>query len=320
MPSYLKITVLALLCILPKVLAAQNHGEMVKITPKWTLGDTRDIHVDLTTKVSYDDSVVKETQSGYLVQIKVIETKPNLILKWNSQNDEESFLFKKGIYSIDSLEKIIQTALINAEYEILTSDLKLQMDPNTGEFKFWLNGLELLKNAEFHQKKILKEWCVNNEIAANKRLEIELIFSKKLNQGFQIWKNNILNNANSIFSSYQIGFVMNNSIVEDIFTRDILHLNDLETEFPGKLTKDASEVNDKLILDRKLVHDKEFISNYLHKMGGSLANLSPNEVVIFENEQSIFELKTSWLLSHTKKMYFKVRGMKTITSTTITFK
>ncbi|MDC1186845.1 hypothetical protein N8079_03370, partial [Crocinitomicaceae bacterium] len=74
-----------------------------------------------------------------------------------------------------------------------------------------------------------------------------------------------------------------------------------------------------LILDRKLIYDKDFIANYLQKMGGSLADLSPNEVMIFENEQSIFELKTSWLLSHTKNMYFEVRGMKTTTRTTISF-
>lgn len=319
MPICLKITALFLLYILPNIALAQNQGEIVKIVPKWNLGDQRTINVDLSIKVDYDDSLVQDAHSEYQVNIKVIETKPNLILNWNSQNDEEMFIFKKENKATDPLKRAIQTAIINAEYEILSSDLKLQMNPNSGEFVIWVNGMELFKNAEFHQKKVLKEWCTKSEMPANERLKVELDFSKQLNQGFQMWKSNLLNKVNSIFSSYQVGFIMNKTISEEIFTKDIMHLNDIETKFPGKLTMDATEVNDKLILDRKLIYDKDFIANYLQKMGGSLADLSPNEVMIFENEQSIFELKTSWLLSHTKNMYFEVRGMKTTTRTTISF-
>ena len=139
------------------MLATQNQGEIVKIVPKWNLGDQRTINVDLSIKVDYDDSLVQDAHSEYQVNIKVIETKPNLILNWNSQNDEEMFIFKKENKATDPLKRAIQTAIINAEYEILSSDLKLQMNPNSGEFVIWVNGMELFKNAEFHQKKVLKE-------------------------------------------------------------------------------------------------------------------------------------------------------------------
>jgi hypothetical protein len=91
----LKITALFLLYILPNIALAQNQGEIVKIVPKWNLGDQRTINVDLSIKVDYDDSLVQDAHSEYQVNIKVIETKPNLILNWNSQNDEEMFIFKK---------------------------------------------------------------------------------------------------------------------------------------------------------------------------------------------------------------------------------
>ncbi len=230
----LKITALFLLYILPNIALAQNQGEIVKIVPKWDLGDQRAINVDLSIKVDYDDSLVQDAHSEYQVNIKVIETKPNLILNWNSQNDEEMFIFKKENKATDPLKRAIQTAIINAEYEILSSDLKLQMNPNSGEFVIWVNGMELFKNAEFHQKKVLKEWCTKSEMPANERLKVELDFSKQLNQGFQMWKSNLLNKVNSIFSSYQVGFIMNKTISEEIFTKDIMHLNDIETKFPGK--------------------------------------------------------------------------------------
>ena len=315
-----KFFVLFLISIsLPLLSIGQTKSDLVKISPKWEVGDVRQIHVELDNKMSFEDSVIRETKENYDVRLKVLAVYPNILLEWKSVNDLSVYHFKNEKADTNEIKSKLHELLMKAEEEVLQASRKLQMDSKTGKIALWTNGIELLKSAEYHQKKNLKVWCAEKDISASDQIALELEFSKRINQGFPIWKEMVLTQANSIFTSYQISFTVNKTLKEDIVTRDLLQMNDKETEFPGVLTKDATEVNDKLILNKKIEFNKEFVANYLRKTSATFTDLTSEEVIIFENEQSVFDLKSTWLLSHVKKMHFEVRGLKTSTRTTISF-
>lgn len=298
---------------------AQGNKGKLKVSPQWNVGDVKKVHVDENTRISFDDSVVKNLQNKYDVLVKLTNNSSFYTLSWTCKNDEEMLQFANYADAKDKVENRVIQALKSAENQIVFSEFSLQMDKSTGQVKEWLNGKELLKNAEHHEKKKLKAWFEDDQIPEDDRLDIELTFSKKLNAAYDTWRTSLLEKANFFFESYNQRFTTNQTLTEDVTTADILDLRDTETKFPGKLTCEATEVNDRLILDRKIDYDKEFLTLYLRKMGSSFENLSLNEVMIFEKEQSIFDLKSTWLINYTKRLYFEVKGMKTTSTRTVTF-
>ncbi len=311
---------LTILFVFFQCFVSVGQENQLKISPKWKVGESRKAHVDQSIRVIFDDSIVKNQQKSYDVVIKVSAVKSNFyVIKWSCKNDNEILQYYHHRSAPDPNENRIIDALKSAEKKVLYMNLTLQMDKNTGEIKEWLNGRELLKNAEFQEKQNIKKWCASKNVPDEDRINMELDFSKKLNAAYEIWHEMLLQKANFFFESYKQNFLMNKTLKEDVLTTDILDLLDDKTKFPGKMTKEATEINDRLILDKKIEYEKEFLTLYLRKMDDSFNNLSSKDVMVFEKEQSIFDLKSTWLVNYSKKLYFEVRGMKTTSTSTVTF-
>lgn len=299
--------------------AAQKNGKLIKIAPQWNVGDTKKVHVENSTRVEYDDSLVRNEKISYDVFLKVVEKNDFYTLIWSSKNDISLHQFRHLTDGETPYEKQLNSALLLAEDEILFAEFKLMIDVNSGIVKEWLNGKELLKNTEYHSKKKIKAWAVQNAITDKERLDLEIEFSKKLNTAYDIWRDLLLQKANNFFEPYNQYFTLNQTLTEKVMTADIMHLNDLESNFPGTMTKEAADVNGKLILDKKIEYEKAYIIQYLKKIAPTMGKLTESDVMIFEKEQTIYDIKSTWLVNYNKKLYFEVKGMKTTTNTTITF-
>ncbi len=297
----------------------QKPKDPVKISTLWKVDETKKIHVDHNTKVSFDDSLVKHTQYSYDVVMRLIDNSETYTLNWVCLNNPEMLQFANPVKGTDVKENQILQILKTAEEKIVLVDLRLEMNKTTGEIIEWANGRELLKNTEFKEKKELKTWCFEQGFTEAERVDLELEFSKKLNAAYGYWRQTLLQNANMFFESYKQSFVVNQTITSDVQTLDVLSMQDGETQFPGKQTCDATEVNDRLIMDKKVEYDAEFLSNYLRKKGGKFESITSSEVKVYEEEQAIFNLSSSWLINYKKKLHFQVKGMKTTSTTTVTF-
>lgn len=296
----------------------QSNEKKWKIEPQWKLGDTKSVRVEYTSQLYFDDSLIEQKSTVYNTLMKVIAIDDYFTVSWICKNDQEIRVFDTLTTSNTEANAYSNQLLKEAEREILHSVLQLQVDKRTGQVLEWSNGREKLKNTGHTKKKELRKWCESNAVSDTLRIELEYYFNKRIENAYEIWREKLLQNANNILAPYTLGFKLNHTTVEDVQTKDVLQTSDTTLVFPGKRTTDAVEVNGKLMVDAKLVHNNDTITQYLRKSISNMETLEKNEVEVYETEHNLFDMNSTWLINSEKELYFKVKGMKKKTRSSIT--
>ncbi len=298
--------------------AQNNHGH-VKILPKWQVNDFRNIHVEITNRTTIGDSVIRSDQRAYDILFKVIEISDHILVRWTCMNDDEIIRCNSPWDAPDEIQTRLIQSLENIKRDLFRSELILKLNKETGKAEEWVDGMKKLKDAEFQEKKDIREWCNIHNIAAETRENMEVDFSKVISSDYENWRKSILGRVNMLFEQYNKTFSLQKETTETIFTTDLLAEKNQEADFPAICTRTASESGNRLTLQNVIDYDKKFLILYLQKNHEYLENLNVDNVLVVEKEKAIFDIMNSWIVSYSKTLSFEVKEIRTVALTEITF-
>ena len=298
---------------------AQNNGGLVQILPKWQVNDFRNIHVEVTNRTTIADSVVTNEQRAYDILFKVIEISDQILVRWTCMNDDEFIRYSSPWEKPDEIQTRLIQSLEKMKKNIFQSELILKLNLETGIAEEWVDGMKKLKDAEFQEKKELREWCKINNIAAETRVNMEIDFSKVVLSEYEMWRKTILDKVNMLFEQYNKSFSLYKETTETIYTRDLLAEKDQEADFPATCTRTANESGNRLTLQNVIDYDKNFLISYLQKNHEYLDGLNLDNVLVLEKEKAIFDISNTWIVSYSKNLSLEVKEMRSIVLTEITY-
>jgi len=291
-----------------------------QIKPKWKLGDQKIVHTESSTKIFIKDSLFNNTETTSNYNIKVIDTVKNYTLVYSNEPNSIDIETKSSIPKIDSAVNFFTDIIKKLEKETNSFKYELLVDKKTGQAFKVKNSDEYLKTIEQLTVAMIDEL---GEKIKKSNIQIDSI-KQKITAYFKLAEPKILetmiNQFNYIMQPYSYEFPYNSTISQKTMVHDVNALGEFgDIEVPATLTISSKKQDNILTIQTDTDYDKDFLLEQIKKKHNNMSNITASEIFLSEKEEATFTTTNGWIVSHKSDIVFKMKEVKVINKTIVSY-
>lgn len=298
----------------------QPNTQLHSIKPNWKLGDIKKVHTVTFTNIYIKDSLVNNTEVKSYYSIAVIDTNKHYTLSYSIESNSLDVKTESNISEVDSALAIMTDIIKNIEEETQSFQYEILVDKKTGQALEVKNSDKFLTLIEKATSNVIDKF--GNKLGMSST-PIDSI-KQKIGSYFKLKGPNILktmlNEFNYIMGAYSLTFPYNSSISQEALVHDVNTLGEFgDIEFPAFITTSSKKTDESLTIQTDTDYDKEYLLNQFKKKHKSMAELTTSDIYLSEKTEAIFTNATNWIVSQSSIVIFKVKEVKVINETKVSF-
>jgi hypothetical protein len=316
----LKPAFLACLLLVTSFIFSQSNTQLHHIKPKWKLGDQKRVHTESVSKIFIKDSLLTNTEATANYNIKVIDTVKSYTLLYSHESNSVDIQTKSSVSGLDSGLNFFTRIIKKIEKETNAFKYELLVDKNTGQaFK--------VKNEDEYLKMIQQAAATMiDEMGENKGKTSAQIDSmkQKVIAYFKLAEPKILataiNEFNYMMQPYSYTFPYNSTVSQKAMVHDVNALGEFGgIEMPAVITISSNQHGGSLTIETGTDYDKDFLLEQIKKKYKNMNELTTSDIFLSEVVETVFTTSNSWVVSHKSNVVFKIKEVKVINETTVSF-
>jgi hypothetical protein len=315
-----KIAFAVCLLLLSNLIFSQSNTQLHQIKPKWKLGDQKRIHTESVSRIFIKDSLLNNTEVTANYTIKVIDTVENFTLLYSNEPNSIDIATKSPSPKLDSVVNFFTEIIKKIEKETSAFKYELLVDKNTGQAFKVKNSDKYLKIIEQVASTMI------DELGAKKGKTNAQIDSmkQKVIAYFKLAEPKILETAinefNYIMQPYSYTFPYNSTVSHKAMLHDVNAMGEFgDIEMPAVLTISSKKHDNSLTIQTDTDYDKDFLLEQIKKRHKNTSDLTTSDIFMSEKVETIFTTTNSWMVSHKSNVVFKMKEVKVINETIVSF-
>jgi hypothetical protein len=315
-----KIAFAVCLLLLSNLIFSQSNTQLHQIKPKWKLGDQKRIHTESVSRIFIKDSLLNNTEVTANYTIKVIDTVENFTLLYSNEPNSIDIATKSPSPKLDSVVNFFTEIIKKIEKETSAFKYELLVDKNTGQAFKVKNSDKYLKIIEQVASTMI------DELGAKKGKTNAQIDSmkQKVIAYFKLAEPKILETAinefNYIMQPYSYTFPYNSTVSHKAMLHDVNAMGEFgDIEMPAVLTISSKKHDNSLTIQTDTDYDKDFLLEQIKKRHKNMSDLTTSDIFMSEKVETIFTTTNSWMVSHKSNVVFKMKEVKVINETIVSF-
>jgi hypothetical protein len=315
-----KIAFAVCLLLLSNLIFSQSNTQLHQIKPKWKLGDQKRIHTESVSRIFIKDSLLNNTEVTANYTIKVIDTVENFTLLYSNEPNSIDIATKSPSPKLDSVVNFFTEIIKKIEKETSAFKYELLVDKNTGQAFKVKNSDKYLKIIEQVASTMI------DELGAKKGKTNAQIDSmkQKVIAYFKLAEPKILETAinefNYIMQPYSYTFPYNSTVSHKAMLHDVNAMGEFgDIEMPAVLTISSKKHDNSLTIQTDTDYDKDFLLDQIKKRHKNMSDLTTSDIFMSEKVETIFTTTNSWMVSHKSNVVFKMKEVKVINETIVSF-
>jgi len=284
------------------------------------LGDQKRIHTESVSKVFIKDSLLNNTEITGNYSIKVIDTVKSYTLLYSNEPNSVNIETKSSVPKLDSVVNFFTEIIQKIEKETNAFKYELLVDKNTGQAFKVKNGDQYLKMIEQVASTMINELGEKKE---KTKAQIDSM-KQKVILYFKLAEPKILettiNEFNYIMQPYSYTFPYNSTVSHKAMIQDVNALGEFgDVEMPAVLTISSKQHDSSLTIQSDTDYDKDFLLEQIKKKHKNMNDLTASDIFLSEKVVTIFTTTNSWMVSHKSNVVFKMKEVKVINETIVSF-
>jgi hypothetical protein len=298
----------------------QSNTLLHQIKPKWKLGDQKRVHTESVSKIFIKDSLLNNTEATANYSIKVIDTVKSYTLLYSNESNSLDIETKSSIPKLDSAVNFFTGIIKKIEKETNAFKYELLVDKNQGQAFKVKNGDEYLKMIEQLSSTMIDEL---GEKKGKTNAQIDSM-KQKVIAYFKLAEPKILattiNEFNYIMQPYSYTFPYNSTVSHKAMVHDVNALGEFGgLEMPAVLTISSKLHGNSLTIETDTDYDKDFLLEQIKKKYKNMNDLTTSDIFLNEIVETIFTTTNNWMVSHKSNVVFKMKEVKVINETIVSF-
>jgi hypothetical protein len=299
---------------------SQSSKQLHQIKPKWKLGDQKRVHTASISRVFIKDSLLNNIEVIGNYRIQVIDTVKNYTLLYSNDPSSLGIETKSSIPKLDSVVNFFTGIIKNIEKETNAFKYELLVDKNTGQAFKVKNSGKYLKVVEQVASAMIDELGKKN---AKSNTQIDSM-KQKVIAYFKVAEPKILetviNEFNYLMQAYSLTFPYNSTISQKTMVHDVNALGEFGgIEMPAVLTISSKLNKSNLAIQTDTDYDKDFLLGEIKKKHSNMSDLTTSDIFLSEKAEAIFTTSNSWMVSHKSNIVFKMKEVKVVNETIVSF-
>jgi predicted small secreted protein len=299
---------------------SQPNKKLHTITPKWKLGDIKNVVTRTSTKIYLKDSLFNNTEIKSNYTINVIDTVKNYTILYEASKNSLDIQSNSRNQKVDSVINIFTNIMETIDKETKSFQYEIIVDKKTGQAIKINNSKKLLELVEQVTVKMIDSF---EDKFDKKTTHIDTV-KKKMVAFFKQKEPKILetiiNQFNYIMAAYALSFPYNSSIKEQTLIHDVNALGEFgDLEMPAILTISSKKSDKTLIVNTDTDYDKEFLLTQIKKKRKNMNKLTTADIFLSEKSETTFSTSSNWIVSQKSIVIFKLPEVKLITETNVDF-
>lgn len=308
------------LLLLSNSIFSQSVTQLHQMKPKWKLGDKKRVHTESTSKIFIKDSLFNNTEATGNYNIQVIDTVKNYTLSYSNESSSTGIETKSSNPKLDSVVNFFTGIIKDIEKEANAFEYELLINKNTGQAFKIQNGDKYLKMVEKVASTMIDE-LGKKEAKTNTQIDS---IKQKVIAYFKLAEPKILettiNQFNYLMQAYSYTFPYNSTISQKTMVYDVNALGEFgDIEIPAVLTISSKQHNNNLTIQTDTDYDKDFVLGLIKKKYKDMSDLTTSDFFLSEKAETIFTTTNSWIVLHKSDVVFKMKEVKVVNETTVSF-
>ncbi len=308
------------LLLLSNFTFGQSQTHLYQIKPKWKLGDQKTVHTKSVSKVYIKDSLLNNTEATGNYSIKVIDTVKNYTLLYSNEPNAIDIETKSSNATVDSVLNFFSGIIKKMQEETKAFKYELSVDKNTGQAIEVKNGdkyLELIQQVTSRMIDELGEKKGKTKTEIDSLKQKAIAYSKLLEPKIL---ETVINEFNYIVQPYTYTFPINSTVSQKTMVHDVNAMGEFgDIEMPAILTISSKKYNNSLTIQTDTDYDKDFLLEQIKKKHKNMSDLTTSDIFLSEKEETVFTTTTGWVVSHKSNVVFKMKEVKVMNETIVSF-
>jgi hypothetical protein len=221
---------------------------------------------------------------------------------------------------LDSVVNFFTEMIKKIEKETSVFKYELLVDKNTGQAFKVKNGDKYLKMIEQVTSTMIDEL---GEKKGKTNTQIDSM-KQKVIAYFKLAEPKILETAinefNYIMQPYSYTFPYNSTVSHKAMLHDVNAMGEFgDIEMPAVLTISSKKHDNSLTIQTDTDYDKDFLLEQIKKRHKNMSDLTTSDIFMSEKVETIFTTTNSWMVSHKSNVVFKMKEVKVINETIVSF-
>lgn len=308
------------LLVLSNFAFSQSNTQLQHIKPKWKLGDQKTVHTESLSRIFIKDSLLNHTEATSNYSMKVVDTVKNFTLLYSREPNSTDIETKSSNSKVDSVVNFFTGIIKQIEKETNTFKYELLVDKNTGQAIKVKNGDKYLQLIEQVTSTMIDEFGkkkgkTTTQIDSMK--EKAIAYCKTAEP--KIMKTAI-NEFNYIMQPYSYTFLINSTVSRKAMIYDVNALGEFgNIEIPAVLTISSKKQDKSLTIQTDTDYDKDFLLQQIKKKYKDMNDITTSDVFMSEKVESMFATANGWIVSHRSNVVFKLKDVKVVNETNVSF-
>ena len=308
------------LLLLSNFIFSQSNAQLHQIKPKWKLGDQKIVHTESISKTFIKDSLLNNTKVTANYSIKVIDTVKNYTLSYSNEPNTVDIETKSSSAKLDSVVTFLTEITKKIQEETKAFTYELLVDKNTGQAIEVKNGDKYLKMIEQVASTMIDELGKKKE-KTNAQIDS---MKQKVIAYFKLAEPKILettiNEFDYIMQPYSYTFPYNSTVSQKAMIHDVNAMGEFgDIEMPAVITVSSRQHDNSLTIQADTDYDKDFLLEQIKKKYKNMSDVTTSDIFLSEKVETVFTTTNSWMVSHSSNVVFKMKGVKVINETIMSF-
>jgi hypothetical protein len=308
------------LLLLSNFVFSQSDTQLHQIKPRWQLGDQKRVHAESLSKVFIKDSLFNNTEATANYIMKVVDTVGNYTILYSKEPNSIDIETKSSNSKVDSVVNFLTGIISQIEKETNTFKYELLVDKNTGQAFKVKNGEAYLQMIEQITSTMIDEFgkkkgkttaqidSMKQKVIAYCKLAEPKILATAINE------------FNYIMQPYSYTFPINSAVSRKAMIHDVNALGEFgDIEMPAILTISSKKHDKSLTIQTDTDYDKDFLLEQIKKKHKNMSDVTTSDIFMSEKVETIFTTANGWLVSHKSNVVFKMKEVKVINETIVSF-
>jgi hypothetical protein len=129
-----------------------------------------------------------------------------------------------------------------------------------------------------------------------------------------------INEFNYIMQPYSYTFPINSAVSRNAMIHDVNAMGEFgDIEMPAVLTISSKKDDKSLMVQTDTDYDKDFLLEQIKKKHKNMSDVTSSDILMSEKVETIFTTSNSWIVSHKSNVVFKMKEVKVINETIVSF-
>jgi hypothetical protein len=314
------IAVLACLQLFSNFIFCQSNTRLHQIKPKWKFGDQKRVHTESVSKIFINDSLLNYTEGTANYSIRVIDTIKNYTILYSIEPNSVDIETQSSIPRLDSAVNFFADMIKKIGIEANAFKYEHLVDKNTGQAFEVKNGDEYLKMIEQVTSAMIDKL---GEKKGKTNVQIDSM-KQKVIAYFKLAEPKILRTAinefNYIMQPYTYTFPYNSTVSQKAMIHDVNAMGEFgDIEMPAVLIISSKQHDSILSIQTDTEYDKDFLLEQIKKKHKNMSDLTTSDIFMTEKVETVFTTANSWMVSHKSDVVFKMKEVKVINNTLVSF-